>query len=97
MPVRNKTADILYQKMLQTTPQKVGITAIKAMNAIQCDSVENQILSVGALLVTMLDQYQLNATEVLGVADNMVYSAAHNNMAFDFKALKNYMKNEWEI
>ena len=45
----------------------------------------------------MLDQYGLNHVDVLGIAHNMVYSGDNGNMKPDFKAIKNYMKEEWEI
>lgn len=95
--MKSKTADIIYGQMLQTTPQQVSNAALLIMNAIQGDKVCNQMLGIAAALICMLHQYELNHIDVLGIADNMVYSDFNNNMKSDFKAIQNYMKNEWEI
>ena len=34
---------------------------------------------------------------VLGIADNMVYSGENNNILPDFKVIRTFMKNEWEV
>lgn len=83
--------------MLTTTAKSVADTAKKLINAVQGDKVCNQILGLGALLICMIYQYNLNYTDILGIADNMVYSGDNNNMKPDFKAIQNYMKDEWEI
>jgi hypothetical protein len=67
------------------------------MDALQSDKVCNQALGLAAALICMLDQYELSHVDVLGIAHNMVYSGDNGNMKPDFKAIKNYMKNEWEI
>ena len=95
--MKNKTADLIYAQMLQTTPQQVSQAALLIMNAIQGDKVCDQMLGLAAALICMLHQYGLTHTDVLGIADNMVYSGANNNMKPEFKAIQNYMKNEWEI
>lgn len=95
--MKNKTADLIYGQMLQTTPAQVSQAALQIMNAIQGDKVCNQMLGLAAALICMLHQYDLTHTDVLGIADNMVYSGENNNMKPDFKAIQNYMKNEWEI
>lgn len=93
----NKTADLIYGQMLETTPAQVSQAALQIMNSIQSDKVCNQMLGLAAALICMLHQYDLSHTDVLGIADNMVYSGENNNMKPDFKAIQNYMKNEWEI
>ena len=94
---RNKTADIIYNQMLQTTAKQVSNAALRVMDALQTDKVCNQVLGLAASLIVMLDQYGLNHVDVLGIAHNMVYSGDNGNMKPDFKAIKSYMKNEWEI
>lgn len=95
--MRNKTADLIYGQMLQTTPQQVSQAALMIMNSIQSDKVCNQMLGLAAALICMLHQYGLTHTDVLGIADNMVYSGQNNNMKPEFKAIQTFMKNEWEI
>jgi len=94
---KNKTADLIYEQMLKTTPKQVSQAALRIMNSVQTDKVSNQMLGLGAAFICMLHQYGLNHVDVLGMADNMVYSGENNNMTPDFKALQNFMKNEWEI
>lgn len=97
METKNKTADLIYYQMLQTTPKQVAQASLMIMNAIQSNKVCNQMLGLAAALICMLHQYGLNHVDVLGIADNMVYSGVNNNMRPDFKAIQNFMKNEWEI
>lgn len=97
MGIKNKTADLIYGQMLQTTPKQISYSAIAIMDAIQSDKVCNQMLGLAAALICMLHQYGLTHTDVLGIADNMVYSGDNNNMRPEFKAIQRFMKNEWEI
>lgn len=97
MGIKNKTADLIYSQMLKTTPKQISYSAISAMDAIQGDKVCNQMLGLAAALICMLHQYGLTHTDVLGIADNMIYSGDNNNMRPEFKAIQQFMKNEWEI
>lgn len=97
MPLKNKTADILYAQMLNTTAKDVSLTALRIMDRVQDCPVADQLLGLASILICMLNQYDLNHVDVLGIADNMVYSGENNNMKPEFKAIKSYMKNEWEI
>ena len=95
--LKSRTAEILYYQMLLTTPEEIAKTAYKAINAIQKENVSNQILGIGAILVMLLDKYGLSHTDVLGIADNMVFSDDNNNLSQAFYGLKRYMKDEWRI
>lgn len=95
--VRNKTADIIYSLMVRTSASEVKQAALKIMDSIQTDKVQNQVLGLAACLVIMLHHYDLSHTDALGIADNIVYSGKCNNMLPEFKAIKTYMKEEWEI
>lgn len=95
--VKNKTADILYYQMLKTTVKDVARTAIRIMDAIQGEKVCNQILGLAAAFICMLHQYELSHVDAMGIADNMVYSGDNNNMIPEFKVIRTFMKNEWEI
>lgn len=95
--VKNKTADILYYQMLKTTVNDVARTAIRIMDAIQGEKVCNQILGLAAAFICMLHQYDLSHVDAMGIADNMVYSGDNNNMIPEFKVIRTFMKNEWEI
>lgn len=97
MSIKNRTSDLIYNQMLETTPKAVSLTSLAIMNAIQDKEVCNQILGLSAALICMLHQYDLNHVDALGIADNMVYSGDNNNMLPDFRAIQDFMKNEWEI
>ena len=94
---KNKTAQLVYDLMLRTNPNKVAQSALKVVDSIQADRVEDQLLGLAAVLICMLNQYDLSHVDVLGIADNMVYSGENNNMKPEFKAIRSYMKSEWEI
>lgn len=97
MAVKSKTAEILYAQMLRTSVNNVARTALKLIDSIQSDRVEDQVLAIAAVLVCMLNQYGLSHIDVLGIADNMVFSGANNNMKPDFKVITKFMKEEWRI
>ena len=67
------------------------------MDALQTDKVCNQVLGLATALICMLDQYDLDHVDALGIAQNMVYSGDNGNIKPDFKVIKKYMKEEWEI
>ena len=94
MTVRNRTADLLYQQMLVTTPVNVARTSAKIVNAIQQEPTADQMLGIAAALICMLNKYDLNHVDVLGMADNYVYDG---NMRPEFKAIKQFMGDEWWI
>ena len=94
---RNKTADLIYSLMVKTNSKDVCQAALKIMDAIQNDKVQNQVLGLAACLIIMLHHYNLSHIDALGIADNIVYSGFNNNMLPDFKAIKRYMKEEWQI
>ena len=97
MGVRSRTSDVIYSQMLLTTAKSVAISALKIADSIQSDKVANQVLAMAAILVCMMHHYNLDYTDVLGIADNMVYSGENNNMKPEFKAITNYMKDDWEL
>ena len=97
MEFKNKTADIIYAQMLRTTKKNVATSAYKAIDSIQGMSTADQLLGIAATLIVLLHQYGLSHVDVLGIADNMVYSGENNNICPEFKVIKNYMKQEWEI
>lgn len=95
--LKNKTADLIYSLMIKTSSRDVSQSALRIMDAIQDCKVENQVLGLAACLIVMLHQYDLSHTDALGIADNIVYSGANNNMLPEFKAIKSFMKEEWQI
>ena len=95
--MRSRTADIIYDQMLSTTSKKVALTALKLVDSVQDEKVCDQMLGLAAILICMLHKYRLDYVDVLGIADNMVYSGENNNMKPEFKVITNYMKNDWDL
>lgn len=95
--IKSKTAELLYNLMLRTNPKKVAQSALGAVDGVQADRVEDQLLGLAALLICMLHHYDLSHIDVLGIADNMVYSGDNNNMRPEFKAITRYFKEEWRF
>ncbi len=95
--VKSETAQLLYDLMLRTTPKKVANAALGAIDGVQANRVEEQLLGLAAVLICMLHHYNLSHIDVLGIADNMVYSGDNNNMKPEFKVITKYMKDEWRF
>lgn len=93
----NRTTEIIYQQMKQTTSFQTASAAKKILNSIQSCEVSNQVLGLAAVLICMMHQYNLDHSEVMQIADNIVYSGNDSNMLPDFKVLQKYMKDEWRI
>lgn len=90
----NKTAEILYNKMIMTTPTKVAQASARIVNAIQQLKTEEQMLGIAATLICMLHKYDLNHVDVLGQADTFVYASG---MRPEFKAIMQFMRDEWQV
>ena len=95
--MHSRTSEIVYNQMLMTTANNVSKSALRIMDSIQQDKVCNQVLGLAAALICIMHNYKLNHVDVLGIADNMVYSGENNNMRPDFKAIVKYMKTDWKL
>ena len=63
MAIKSKTASLIYDLMLRTTPRNVAQTALKAVDSIQSDRVEDQLLGIASVLICLLNQYGLLLVE----------------------------------
>lgn len=95
--MENRTSEIIYRQMLSTTPERVAKTAISIFDSVQSQKVRDQVLGLAAALICVLESYELSHVDVLGLAHNYVFSDYHGNMKSDFRALKKYIKSEWEL
>lgn len=93
----NKLAELVHRRLITATGTGASVAALKIMDAIQTERLENQLLGIAAVFICMLDRYELDHVDPLNIAYNMVYSGGAGNMAKNFKAIKNFMKKEWEI
>lgn len=97
MVMISRTSDFVYGQMLLTTSKEVAMTALKIADSMQGEKVCNQVLGLAAILICMMHHYNLDHTDVLGIADNIVYSGDNNNMKPEFKVITNYMKDDWAL
>lgn len=94
MAYKNRTAGIIYENMLKTTANEVAESSMLVMDKLQTKKPSTQILALGALMVILLGRYGINATDVLNMAQNMVFNK-NSKSYLDFKAIKQFMKDEW--
>ncbi len=99
LETKSKPADIIYSQMLLKNPASVaplsyGITLWMKRAE---EDVSNQILSLAATLICMLQKYDLNHIDVLSTAENIVFSDNYNNMQPAFKTIMNTFKNKEEV
>lgn len=60
-------------------------------------SAKHQVLGIAATLLLMLHKYNLDYTEVLGIADGMVFSGENNNIHPNFnQIIEFYMDSKEE-
>lgn len=97
MQYKNRTEDILYQQMLIANEIEVSTTSLSIMNLIQSLKVHNQLLGLACVFICLLETYKLSYSDVLGIAHNIVNAQSNNNADKNFKAIRQFMKNEWEI
>lgn len=97
MNLKNKTADLLYRQMIIANEIEVSKTTLAILNLIQTLKVHNQLLGLACAMVCLLESYGLSHSDVLGIAHNIVHQQSNNNADKNFKAVKQFMRTEWEI
>lgn len=97
MNLKNKTSDLLYRQMLIADEIEVSKTTISILSLIQTLRVHNQLLGLACAVICLLEAYGMNSSDVLGIAHNIVHTTANNNADKNFKAVKQFMKTEWDI
>lgn len=94
---QNRTQEILYQQMAVANEVEVSKTAVYILDRIQQLKVHNQLLGLAAALVCLIDVYELKASDILGIAHNIVYNKWNETVAKNFAGIRRYMKKEWAI
>lgn len=97
MNLKNKTAELLYNQMLIANEIEVSKTTLSILNLIQTLKVHNQLLGLACAIICLLEAYGLNHSDLLGIAHNIVHQQTDNNAHKNFKAVKQFMKSEWDI
>lgn len=96
---KTKLADIIFHQMLLKNPASVAPLSygIALWMKKAEEDVSNQILSLAATLICMLQKYDLNHIDVLSTAENIVFSDRYNNIQPAFKTIMDTFKNKEEI
>ena len=79
---------------MKTSACEVANCAMLVMDKLQTKKPSAQILTLGALMVILLDRYSIDATDVLSMAYNMIFDK-NSKSYLDFKAITEFMKEEW--
>lgn len=93
----NKTAELLYSQMVIADEREVAGLSAVIFNAIQKYKTHNQILGLAAIFILMLEHYDLNYSEALGIAHSIVHGTTTEKATKQFAAIKQFMRDEWAI
>ena len=93
----SRTSDILYNLILTADELEVSRSILTILDAIQNLKVHNQLLGAAGALVSLLELYDMNYSDVLGTAYSIMHSHVNEDADRNFKAVKHYMKNEWNL
>ena len=92
-----KTAsDYIYDRMCRANTKEVTTCAMSVIDRIQTQSIPNQILGIALLLLLMEEKYGVTPTEAANVADNILRHKDNAEIP-EIRAIKAFMKNEWNI
>lgn len=75
---RKEQADIFFSEMVRMQVPQVVPTVEKLVNDLQGKEVTESLMSLATVLLILLHKYDLSYTDVLGMADCMVFPSAKN-------------------
>lgn len=82
-----KQADILFSQLLLEKRDTVVKATNQIVEALKGKTPSTQLLGLAATLICMLQKYELDHIDVLGLADSMVFGGMFNNMHPEFKSI----------
>lgn len=82
----------LYDEMQVANTKDISNISLAAMSSIFNNEVHNQVLGIAALLVVLMQRYELSHIEVLSMAESLVNSGEYGNIHPDFKVLEKYCR-----
>lgn len=80
MSYRNETADVLYSELIRLNPADVVPVVKRITGAIDGTEAATASMALASLLLILLHKYDLTYTDVLGMADCMVFPEARSFM-----------------
>ena len=75
---RKEQADLFFSEMVRMQATQVAPTAEKLVNTLQGKEAVETIMSLATVLLILLHKYDISYTDVLGMADCMVFPSAKN-------------------
>lgn len=90
-------AKTIHQQMQCANPEIIADLINEVMQRLKCYSLQEQLLTLASALLVLNDNYQLEMTNVLSSAHNLVYSGKYGNMHEVFKKLMKFRKMKWEL
>ena len=75
---RKEQADLFFSEMVKMQATQVTPTVEKLVNTLQGKEVVETMMSLATVLLILLHKYDISYTDVLGMADCMVFPSAKN-------------------
>lgn len=75
---RKEQADLFFSEMVRMQATQVTPTVEKLVNTLQGKEVVETMMSLATVLLILLHKYDISYTDVLGMADCMVFPSAKN-------------------
>jgi phosphoribosyl-ATP pyrophosphohydrolase len=75
---RKEQADLFFSEMVRMQATQVAPTVEKLVNTLQGKEVVETMMSLATVLLILLHKYDISYTDVLGMADCMVFPSAKN-------------------
>ena len=75
---RKEQADLFFSEMVRMQVTQVAPTVEKLVDSLQGKEVVETMMSLATVLLILLHKYDISYTDVLGMADCMVFPSAKN-------------------
>jgi phosphoribosyl-ATP pyrophosphohydrolase len=75
---RKEQADLFFSEMVRMQASQVAPTVEKLVDTLQGKEVVETMMSLATVLLILLHKYDISYTDVLGMADCMVFPSAKN-------------------
>ena len=75
---RKEQADLFFSEMVRMQATQVAPTVEKLVNTLQGKEAVETMMSLATVLLILLHKYDISYTDVLGMADCMVFLSAKN-------------------
>lgn len=91
------TAQIIHDRMQDAKPEIIAEQASSILRYMKLHTPQEQLLTLASAMIVLCDNYQLDTTNVMSAAHNLVYSGEYTNMHEAFSKLMKQRKMKWEL